>query len=216
MLYSRSQIRDLVSPGFAPRPSLSAETTSVGCTTRSVSPGFAPRPSLSGVGRSARHHGSQRVAGVRAPAFVERAPTTFRSFSTRRVSPGFAPRLSLSAPVPSGRPGRRQVSPGFAPRPSLSVAGKSIGCELFASVAGVRAPAFVERRADGTETVRWVGVSPGFAPRPSLSALRYFVVRRARHRVAGVRAPAFVERSQAARRTLPCARCRPASRPGLR
>ena len=66
-----------------------------------VSPGFTPRPSLSGVmrrGSAVQRHAGSRVAGVHAPAFVERsrlrnADTIFGELS---VSPGFTPRPSLS------------------------------------------------------------------------------------------------------------------------
>ena len=55
-----------------------------------VSPGFTPRPSLSGVARDPDLRRVQpRVAGVHAPAFVERsrsARPTFRRRSCRRGS----------------------------------------------------------------------------------------------------------------------------------
>ena len=63
------------------------------------------------------------------------------------MSPGFMPRPSLSdgpgvCPDPSAA-----VSPGFMPRPSLSGTLLESGEDrLHASVAGVHAPAFVERR----------------------------------------------------------------------
>ena len=65
-----------VSPGFTPRPSLSALSTRWKKSTlpRGVSPGFTPRPSLS---------------GPRAPGHRLR----------QVVSPGFTPRPSLSGPV---------------------------------------------------------------------------------------------------------------------
>ena len=97
-----------------------------------------------------------RVAGVRAPAFVERGNPPCAPPAVR-VSPGFAPRPSLSA---AGRRAVRlvgRVSPGFAPRPSLSVVGDRQG------LPGVR-------------------VSPGFAPRPSLSVKRHPKLTLWRHR----------------------------------
>ena len=84
-----------VSPGFNPRPSLSANRADEGTDEAAVSPGFNPRPSLSG----------PAIAGQPLP---------------NQVSPGFNPRPSLSA----GRHVRHRkffvVSPGFNPRPSLS------------------------------------------------------------------------------------------------
>ena len=61
-------------------------------------------------------------------------------------------------------------------------------------VAGVGAPAFVERRACRTTggLRRWV--SPGWEPRPSLSAVGRSRLAEAGGGVAGVGAPAFVER----------------------
>ena len=71
---SPSPIGLAVSPGFRPRPSLSAPGVPEGAALIiCVSPGFRPRPSLSvpvdaGVGAAV-----DGVAGVSAPAFVERA-----------------------------------------------------------------------------------------------------------------------------------------------
>ena len=62
-------------------------------------------------------------------------------------------------------------------------------------VAGVHAPAFVERARRGIRAASLSGVSPGFTPRPSLSVRQD--VHAAEHHaggVAGVHAPAFVER----------------------
>ena len=135
-----------VSPGFTPRPSLSASRT---CRHRSslgrVSPGFTPRPSLSD-GRAVVRVG------------------------VRGVSPGFTPRPSLSGRGRGGRadPGEL-VSPGFTPRPSLSVPRLECERRSGARVAGVHAPAFVERSSR----------------RPWARSPRS---------VAGVHAPAFVER----------------------
>ena len=163
-----------------------------------MSPGFTPRPSLSGGRERAAHHGARRVAGVHAPAFVERTqwlasrrraasvagvhapafverrptrrapPTTGRSGVAGVHAPAFVERAPSSTTPPTGA----CVSPGFTPRPSLSDAGL------------------------GDSAGEVVSVSPGFTPRPSLSVHR---VRPAQHgdqrRVAGVHAPAFVERS---------------------
>ena len=92
------------------------------------------------------------------------------------MSPGYAPRPSLSVFVNGVTDTILDtVSPGYAPRPSLSEAGRSVSryaCPI-SSVAGVCAPAFVERRARQTIEVRATArlVSPGYAPRPSLSAV---------------------------------------------
>ena len=62
-----------VSPGFTPRPSLSVAEDLDRAQVVRVSPGFTPRPSLSDGGRG--RTGVERragVAGVHAPAFVER------------------------------------------------------------------------------------------------------------------------------------------------
>ena len=63
-----------VSPGFMPRPSLSVDKTGETVLTEvDVSPGFMPRPSLSEAYILYRPvHRPVRVAGVYAPAFVER------------------------------------------------------------------------------------------------------------------------------------------------
>ena len=88
-----------------------------------------------------------RVAGVDAPAFVERFQSTKLLPSGTRVSPGLTLRPSLS----DGRETLRRVvacdvSPGLTLRPSLS--------------GGIA-------RADGVAPGR---VSPGLTLRPSLSA----------------------------------------------
>ena len=112
-----------MSPGLMPRPSLSAlrldQRRSVAGVP--VSPGLMPRPSL-----SARHERPSpaalaRVAGVDAPAFVERIGGAVTSMCGRVVSPGLMPRPSLSVftPLAQGRSLDR-VSPGLMPRPSLS------------------------------------------------------------------------------------------------
>ena len=62
-----------------------------------VSPGFTPRPSLSAVAADrAVNHAGERVAGVHAPAFVERPNWRRVVGGDVRVSPGFTPRPSLS------------------------------------------------------------------------------------------------------------------------
>ena len=139
---------------------------------------------------------TSRVAGVHAPAFVERIGGAGRPSPLPRGSPGFTPRPSLrtrirpatSSPTgwvagvharpslsvapPAGDPLRRveQGSPGFTPRPSLSVRAGQVDRHPGVGVAGVHAPAFVERtsaRRTSPASAR-VG-SPGFTPRPSLS-----------------------------------------------
>ena len=84
------------------------------------------------------------------------------------MSPGFMPRPSLSDPGHRRGPSMAAVSPGFMPRPSLSDRRGGCGGVRVDCVAGVHAPAFVERG--------WLAparpvpkVSPGFMPRPSLS-----------------------------------------------
>ena len=215
-----------MSPGFTPRPSLSV----VDGPPRPpgpppVSPGFTPRPSLSGVVQSAGastvpgvagvhapafversppapqpdRHG--RVAGVHAPAFVERTPAPRSSGTGARVSPGFTPRPSLSG-ASGDAPSRRcpRVSPGFTPRPSLSAGDRHQHRPGGGGVAGVHAPAFVERglisgphappaSVAGVHAPAFVERSGGCPTRP-----------RRRPRVAGVHAPAFVERGR--RRTI--------------
>ena len=88
------------------------------------------------------------------------------------------------------------VSPGSRPRPSLSALDPERGPGILAGVAGVSAPAFVERsrisRRCGRSR-RVAGVSaPAFVER-SWSAV-WIVTETAG--VAGVSAPAFVERLQ--------------------
>ena len=83
-----------------------------------VSPGSTPRPSLSDY---ADHHRPRtpRVAGVYAPAFVERRwwPVS----KSAKVSPGSTPRPSLSDGYDRAANRRHPtVSPGSTPRPSLS------------------------------------------------------------------------------------------------
>ena len=113
--------------------------------TGRVSPGFTPRPWLSGAGRDApgsRHAG---VAGVHAPALVERHLPSAEAERLPQVSPGFTPRPWLSGAAPP-RAGRgAHVSPGFTPRPWLSEGGVPGVDARVRGVAGVHAPALVER-----------------------------------------------------------------------
>ena len=111
-----------MSPGFTPRPSLSARHGVRLLSESLVSPGFTPRPSLSG------------------------RPLPASTLTIGPVSPGFTPRPSLSVLLLEHRVGGLLVSPGFTPRPSLSVAVTDEGdCGEQSCVAGVHAPAFVER-----------------------------------------------------------------------
>ena len=120
----------MVSPGFTPRPSLSARRAVQRRLGHHVSPGFTPRPSLS--------------VAVAARVAVDRA-----------VSPGFTPRPSLSVPTSQAdHAAMPQVSPGFTPRPSLSAPPRRRVGLVGARVAGVHAPAFVERPS-------WRRRSPG-------------------------------------------------------
>ena len=87
------------------------------------------------------------VAGVSAPAFVERVGRWSASSATMSdLSPGFRPRPSLSEVGARLLLGLLHLSPGFRPRPSLS--GQDAGGVHQGgrgAVAGVSAPAFVER-----------------------------------------------------------------------
>ena len=64
-----------VSPGSRPRPSLSERRATLAHPRLIVSPGFRPRPSLSVLNRESGRVSINRVAGVSAPAFVERKPS---------------------------------------------------------------------------------------------------------------------------------------------
>ena len=81
------------------------------------------------------------------------------------------PRPSLSGNTTShGEQMLRQVSPGLMPRPSLSGRSYCAWCSGDSGVAGVDAPAFVERTwTDGAAVPKLANVSPGLMPRPSLS-----------------------------------------------
>ena len=66
-----------------------------------------------------------------------------------------------------------QVSPGWKPRPSLSADLEDfIELTICAGVAGVEAPAFVERRSMRFTLRVKFHVSPGWKPRPSLSGIQ--------------------------------------------
>ena len=162
-----------MSPEFMLRPSLSVRRW---CRRllllRRVSPEFMLRPSLSGLqsGVGARP-GAAGVAGVYAPAFVERAAIRRRRTAwRRRVSPEFMLRPSLSDRQAVPRQLQRRVSPEFMLRPSLS-----------------DRPRRVRGQHPG-------GVSPEFMLRPSLSGRHQHAVAADPPSVAGVYAPAFVER----------------------
>ena len=139
------------------------------------------------------------VAGVSAPAFVER-----RRFT--RTSPRDTAVAGVSAPAfverrrrgSATRSTAGNLSPGFRPRPSLSESqdGLAVAQELPA-VAGVSAPAFVERqgiaRSKGPSDTAVAGVSaPAFVERASRSRPPRGAPRRLSP---GFRAPAFVERA---------------------
>ena len=162
-----------------------------------MSPGFTPRPSLSGLSSYAGRTGHPCVAGVHAPAFVERAPPFLTLNRPPRVSPGFTPRPSLSARRLLGD--RRQisarVSPGFTPRPSLSGRRRRplVGPGRRVSPGFTPRPSLSVQRRLQLRSDR--PVSPGFTPRPSLSAGELLPPDALRAPgVAGVHAPAFVER----------------------
>ena len=78
----------------------------------------------------------------------------------------------------------------------------------LASVAGVDAPAFVERGGRPRAPAPSVMVSPGLMPRPSLSEGRLGGTDRDGKGVAGVDAPAFVERLSFGPCMPPDKRCR--------
>ena len=69
-----------MSPGSRPRPSLSDEGRAVQVASFHVSPGSRPRPSLSEDAEAPARDPVARVAGVSAPAFVERAYTNGRCY----------------------------------------------------------------------------------------------------------------------------------------
>ena len=67
--------------------------------------------------------------------------------------------------------GPEGVSPGLMPRPSLSVGQLVTDLDAHCRVAGVDAPAFVERLIPQHVTNDDERVSPGLMPRPSLSEI---------------------------------------------
>ena len=82
-------------------------------------------------------------------------------------------------------------------------------------VAGVQAPAFVERADPGNDGSSEVAVSPEFRLRPLLSESHLQLVHEMARRVAGVQAPAFVERPCLRIVSLPSFGCRRSSGSGL-
>ena len=62
-----------VSPGFTPRPWLSEHDRARRAVSVDVSPGFTPRPWLSAPAAPPPQEDPVRVAGVHAPALVERS-----------------------------------------------------------------------------------------------------------------------------------------------
>ena len=110
------------------------------------------------------------VAGVDAPAFVERTSRSGGRRPSWRVSPGLTLRPSLSVVPDDVDPSAPHVSPGLTLRPSLSAACRR-GAEGSRDRVspGLTPPAFVERGSGSVTATRQTGV-------------------------AGVDAPAFVER----------------------
>ena len=130
------------------------------------------------------------VAGVHAPAFVERWKTNPHQTRFQRVAGVHAP--------------------AFVERTTPSPMGVGRCC-----VAGVHAPAFVERRNSDAGGVSNPSVSPGFTPRPLLSAVLPRLASAEGSSVAGVHAPAFVERPDGTDEIEVVIECRRGSRPGL-
>ena len=135
-----------VSPGFTPRPSLSGRDAGDRKGAAMVSPGFTPRPSLSGTRAPPRLRAPESVAGVHAPAFVERTPRALDRANRRGgVSPGFTPRPSLSGATATAR-ARRLVRVAGVHAPAFVERRRAVGvAHASGGVAGVHAPAFVER-----------------------------------------------------------------------
>ena len=113
-----------------------------------------------------------RVAGVQAPAFVERlCRVKVRTPDSRRVAGVQAPAFVERSGGASTHSAPCRVSPEFRLRPSLSEARVGRAHGTHSRVAGVQAPAFVERSSgSGHASVR-SGVSPEFRLRPSLSVV---------------------------------------------
>ena len=138
---------------------------------------------------------SRGVAGVYAPAFVERIQSWQIVRAASDVSLGFMLQPSLSAGTnPTWTDPVDTVSLGFMLQPSLSVQETWIDLFLKPCVAGVYAPAFVERLFDIAGGSHPPAVSLGFMLQPSLSAAMIQFESDADGGVAGVYAPAFVER----------------------
>ena len=88
------------------------------------------------------------------------------------VSPGLTLRPSLSVIDRLQVNGKvLHVSPGLTLRPSLSDGTSDAMGERYRCVAGVDAPAFVERPCWCRPPTVLVGVSPGLTLRPSLSGI---------------------------------------------
>ena len=156
-------------------------------------PAFVER----GFQMDANHEWTESVAGVSAPAFVERSSTGCEAEATVGLSRSVA---GVSAPA-------------FVERDASLSAQR----HRQLGVAGVSAPAFVERwEVLGTrwETClgRVAGVSaPAFVERRSRSIPSPLI-----SCVAGVSAPAFVERGWPSRRRCRSCGCRRGKCPGLR
>ena len=147
------------------------------------------------------------VAGVDAPAFVERWSATRHGGTGTSVAgvdaPAFVERRTAKLTLDKFK----KVSPGLMPRPSLSVVQRHlVHRSPLTGVAGVDAPAFVERTTPTniSTPLDQPGVAgvdaPAFVERPHLQ----FDTCRPRG-VAGVDAPAFVERANPSWPTGRCA-----------
>ena len=110
-----------------------------------VSPGSRPRPSLSGEPEGRVEDRLAGVAGVSAPAFVERTKTITRQSTTGSVAGVSAPAFVERGIGSEVYASVCAVSPGSRPRPSLSGHGGQPVSHEGTGVAGVSAPAFVER-----------------------------------------------------------------------
>ena len=205
-----------LSPESMLRPSLSGHGQQAFAGYGLLSPESMLRPSLSGPPCRKPLFLAGAVAGVYAPAFVERLV---------RVCCASTSLL---------------LSPESMLRPSLSVFLPVLGLGSGASVAGVYAPAFVERNTLAAARRRAGALSPESMLRPSLSERHIPAVlalgrlspesmlrpslseqaetgRSGRPRsVAGVYAPAFVERWDIASRTRAGCCCRRSLCSGLR
>ena len=135
-----------------------------------VSPEFRLRPLLSGYDCACESAIACCVAGVQAPAFVERRRRP-GSEQGAGVSPEFRLRPLLSAALQRGPLRRRDVSPEFRLRPLLSAHVGDRGAVVRGRVAGVQAPAFVERTSAPRTASSSARVSPEFRLRPLLSGI---------------------------------------------